>query len=349
MSSTIPDPTHTPPPDWLSAGHVYHGPNFFYRKKFGAKVWKISIDAGCDCPNRDGTLGTSGCIFCDPASFSPSRRAGDWSIFRRADAPSEQTPPENMDLSPSEAPLTPPLSITAQIDHAIQRLSNRSRQFIAYFQPATNTYGPIDQLRRAYEEAIAHPSIVGLVIGTRPDCVGNEVLDLLAELSGRTWLVVEYGLQTIHDRSLDWIGRGHRYDAFLDAYRRSRQRGLTVGVHVILGLPGESPDDMRATANELARLELHSVKPHNLHAVRNTRLAELLAAGEVRLPELSEYVGYLVDFLERLPGEFVIERLCGDAPREYLLGPAWCLDKSAVRQAVEAEFRRRGSYQGRMG
>ena len=278
----------------------------------------MSVDAGCGCPNRDGTLGTLGCVFCNPESFSPSRRLG-------------------------------LVSVADQIAAGIRRLTKRHRasQFLAYFQPATNTYGPIDRLRLALEEAISHPQVVGLIIGTRPDCVSEEVLDLLAELAGRTWLVIEYGLQTIHDRTLDLVNRGHHYDAFLDAYHRSRRRNLNVGVHVILGLPGESPDDMLATAQALARLDLHSVKPHNLYAVRNTRLADDVAAGRVRLPEFSEYVGYLVDFLEQLPGRFVIERLCGDAPPQYLVGPAWCLDKGAVRSAVETEFRRRGTWQGK--
>jgi hypothetical protein len=217
---------------------------------------------------------------------------------------------------------------------------------VAYFQPATNTYGPIDRLRRAYLDALSHPEVVGLAIGTRPDCAGDDVLDLLAELAGRTWLVIEYGLQTVHDRTLDLLRRGHHYDAFADAYQRSRRRGLNVAVHVILGLPGESRDDMLATARTLAALDLHSVKPHNLYAVRNTALADQVAAGQVRLPEFGEYISCLVDFLEELPGNFVIERLCGDAPPEYLVGPQWCLDKAAVRRAVEAEFRRRGTWQG---
>ena len=158
--------------------------------------------------------------------------------------------------------------------------------------------------------------------------------------------MVEYGLQTVHDRTLDALNRGHGFDAFLDAYEQSRRRKLNVGVHVILGLPGESRDDMRTTARTLARLDLHSVKPHNLYAVRNTRLAEEVAAGRIQLPAFDEYVSELVDFLEELPGSFVIERLCGDAPPQYLLGPQWCLDKAAVRSAVEAEFRRRGTWQG---
>jgi radical SAM protein (TIGR01212 family) len=239
-------------------------------------------------------------------------------------------------------------SVTGQIDEGIRRLTRRHRvrQFVAYLQPGTNTYGTIDRLRQAYQEAIAHPQVVGLIVGTRPDCVGEEVLDLLAEFAARTWLVVEYGLQTVHDRTLDLLNRGHHYDAFLDAYQRSRRRNLNVGVHVILGLPGESRDDMRATAQTLARLDLHSVKPHNLYAVRNTRLADEVAAGRIQLPTFDEYVSALVDFLEELPGRFVIERLCGDAPPEYLVGPQWCLDKAAVRLAVEAEFRRRGTWQG---
>ncbi len=185
---------------------------------------------------------------------------------------------------------------------------------MAYFQPATNTYGPLDRLRGLYEEALGHPQVVGLAIGTRPDCAGEAVLDTLAELSARTWLTIEFGLQTIHDRTLDWLERGHGVGAFLDAARRTRQRGLEMGVHVILGLPGESPADMLATARCLARLGVASVKLHNLYAVRGTRLAELLAAGQVRLPERDEYVRWVVDFLEVLPPGCVIDRLSGDAP-----------------------------------
>ncbi|MGW8257823.1 MAG: TIGR01212 family radical SAM protein [Thermoguttaceae bacterium] len=305
-------------PAWLSAGHLYYSLNFFYRKKFGAKARKISLDGGFGCPNRDGTLSRGGCKFCDPESFSPSRR---------------------LKLS----------SITAQLDEGIKRLSRRyaAKNFVAYFQPGTNTYAPVGRLKNVFEEALAYPQIVGLAIGTRPDCVADEVLDLLAELSRRTYLVLEYGLQSIHDRSLDWINRGHGFAAFEDAYRRSRQRQLNVGVHVILGLPGESREDMLATARELACREIHSIKLHNLYAVRNTPLAELVADDKVRLPKLSEYVSWVVDFIEQLPLDCVIDRLSGDAPADYLLGPKWSLDKSAILAAIEAEFRRRGTHQGR--
>ena len=317
MPSTCQPSDTTGPPNWRTAGLPYHDLNSYYRSRFGAKVWKLSLDLGANCPNRDGTLDTSGCVFCDPESFSPSRRRG-------------------------------LLSIAEQIQEGIRQLQRRHavNRFVAYFQPGTNTYGPIDRLRAACRQALAHPNIVGLAIGTRPDCVGDEVLDLLARFAAETWLVVEYGLQTIHDRTLDLLNRRHHYDAFLDAYRQTRQRHLDIGVHVILGLPGESRDDMRATAQELARLNIHSVKLHNLYAVHDTTLADQLATGRIRLPEFAEYVEYVVDFLEELPEHIVIERLCGDAPPEYLVEPHWCLDKARVRSAVEAEFRRRGTHQG---
>jgi len=281
-------------------------------------VWKVSVDAGFDCPNRDGTLATGGCVFCDPASFSPARR---------------------MAARP----------VTAQLDEGIGRLRARRgiARFVAYFQPATNTYGPLRKLEALYREALAHADMVGLIIGTRPDCVGDDVLDLLAKLSRETWLSIEFGLQTIHDRTLDWMNRGHHYDAFLDAVERSRRRTLEIGAHVILGLPGESRQDMLQTARELARLRLGSVKLHNLHAVSDTPLAGMVSSGEVRLPDLEEYVGYVVDFLEELPPSCVVDRLSGDAPAQYLVGPSWCLDKSAVRAAIEAEMRRRNTWQGR--
>jgi len=303
---------------WREAGLRYHGLGFHFRRRFGCRVWKVSVDARLDCPNRDGTIAHDGCIFCDPKSFSPSRRIG---------------------LE----------SIAGQIEEGTSRLRTRYRadRFVAYFQPATNTYAPLQRLRDLYEEALAQPDIVGLAIGTRPDCVEDDVLDLLAEFAQRTWLSVEFGMQTIHDRSLDWLNRGHRHDALLDAVRRCRQRKLNLGAHVILCLPGETREDMLATARELARLEIDSVKLHNLYAVKNTPLARLVEVGEVKLADRDEYVDRVVDFLEELPPECVIDRLSGDAPPEFLVGPAWCLNKSAVRRLIEAELLRRDTWQGR--
>jgi radical SAM protein (TIGR01212 family) len=320
LASTIPaiDPSTPPLPDWRRAGLRYFAHNFYLRERFGGRVQKVSLDGGFTCPNVDGTVARGGCVFCDNRSFSPSRRL-------------------------------PRTTIRGQLDEGIRRLKTRYRadHFLAYFQPATNTYAPVERLRPLYEQALEHPQVVGLAIGTRPDCVPDDVLDLLGELSGRTYVSVEYGLQTIHDRSLDWMNRGHHYDAFLDAIQRSRGRGFEICAHVMLGLPGESREDMRATAREVARLNLDAVKLHNLYVVKNTPLAEQFAAGQVTLLSRDEYVAAVVDFLELLPSTCVVERVSGEAPPDYFVAPAWCLDKPGLKAAIEAEFARRGTWQGR--
>jgi radical SAM protein (TIGR01212 family) len=304
--------------DWRAAGLRYYAYNFFLRRKFGGRVQKVSVDAGFTCPNVDGTVARGGCTFCDNRSFSPSRRL-------------------------------PRQGIAGQIDEGIRRLKWRydCDRFLAYFQPATNTFAPVERLRPLYEAAIAHPQVVGLAIGTRPDCVPADVLDLLAEIGGRTYLSIEFGMQTMHDRSLDWMNRGHHHDAFVDAMERSRGRGFEICVHVMLGLPGESHADMLATARELARLRPDAVKIHNLYAVKNTPLADQVAAGEVTLMGRDEYIHTLVDFLELLPRDCIVERISGEAPPDYFIGPSWCLDKPAIRAAFFAELDRRDTWQGR--
>jgi radical SAM protein (TIGR01212 family) len=218
---------------------------------------------------------------------------------------------------------------------------------LAYFQPATNTYAPVDRLKKVYDEALAHPLIKGLVIGTRSDCVPEDVLALIEELAGQTYVSLEYGMQTMHDRSLVWMNRGHDHASFIDAMARSRGRGFEICAHVILGIPGESRDDMLATANELARLGIDAVKIHNLYAVRKTPLGEQYARGEIELMEFDEYIEVLADVLERLPPSTIVERVSGDAPDDYFLGPVWCVErKPAVRLALEEEFKRRGTVQG---
>ncbi len=305
-------------PAWRAAGLRYFALNFHLRQRFGERVQKVSLNGGFTCPNVDGTVAVGGCVFCDNRSFSPSRRV-------------------------------PRAELRAQLDDGIRRLKWRYDvdRFIAYFQPATNTYAPVERLRGLYEEALSHPQVVGLAIGTRPDCVPNDVLDLLQELAAGTYLSLELGLQTIHDRTLDWMNRGHHHDAFLDAVERCRGRGFEICAHVMLGLPGESHEDMRATAREVARLQLDAVKIHNLYAVRNTPLADWVASGEVRLMERDEYVTTVVDFLELLSPDCLVERVSGEAPPEYLVGPAWCLDKPGLRSALDAEFTRRDTWQGR--
>jgi radical SAM protein (TIGR01212 family) len=198
-----------------------------------------------------------------------------------------------------------------------------------------------------YEAVLEHPAVVGLAIGTRPDCVSDDVLNLLQELAGRTYVSVEYGMQTMHDRSLDWMNRGHHHDATIDAVERSRGRGFEVCGHVILGLPGETHGDMMATAREVARLRLDAVKIHNLYAVKNTPLADQVVCGEVHLMGRDEYIAALIDFLELLPPDMVVERISGDAPSDYFVGPSWCLDKPSVLLALRSEMERRDAWQGK--
>jgi radical SAM protein (TIGR01212 family) len=290
----------------------------FLRERFGGKVHRVTIDAGFTCPNVDGSVAVGGCVYCDNRSFSPNRRL-------------------------------PRTTVRAQVDRGIAILSKRygTQQFLAYFQAATNTYAPVAKLRVLYDEALAHPQIVGLAIGTRPDCVPDEVLDLLQRYARDRYVCLELGLQSMHDRSLDWMNRGHHYDAFVDAVRRAQGRGLDLCAHVILGLPGESRADMLATAEALAALPVQGVKIHNLHVVHDTPLERMYQAGAVRMLERDEYVAVVCDFLERLPAAMVIHRLNGEAPPEYLVAPLWCLDKPGLLHAIDAELSRRDSWQGK--
>ena len=296
----------------------YYAFSRFLREQFGAKVYRVTIDAGFTCPNVDGSVAVGGCVYCDNRSFSPNRRL-------------------------------PRTTVREQVRRGIEILQRRYQadKFLAYFQAATNTYAPAEKLKKLYDEALEYPQIVGLAIGTRPDNVPDPVLDLIQEYARDRYVCLELGLQTMHDRTLDWMNRGHHFDAFVDAVSRSQGRGLDLCAHVILGLPGESSDDMLATASALAALPVNAVKIHNLHVVRNTPLEEQYRAGLVRLLTREEYVQVACDFLERLPPEMVIHRLNGDAPPDYLVAPAWCLDKPNLLRAIHAELERRDSWQGK--
>ena len=296
----------------------YYAFSRFLRQRFGAKVYRVTIDAGFTCPNVDGTVAVGGCVYCDNRSFSPNRRL-------------------------------PRTTVREQVRRGIEIVQKRYQadQFLAYFQAATNTYAPPDKLRRLYDEALEHSQIVGLAIGTRPDCVPDDILDLIENYARDRYVCLELGLQTMHDRSLDWMNRGHHFDAFVDAVRRCQGRGLDLCAHVILGLPGESRKDMLATADTLAGLPVHAVKIHNLHVVKDTPLEKMYERGQARMFEREEYVQIVCDFLERLRPEMVIHRLSGDAPPDYLVAPLWCLDKPALLRAIHEELERRDSWQGK--
>ena len=304
--------------DWRGEGFRYFSYNYYLRSVFGHRVQRVSVDAGFTCPNVDGTVAIGGCTFCDNRSFSPSRRL-------------------------------PKLDIRDQIDDGIKRMKGRykCKHFMAYFQPATNTYAPVDVLKPLFESAISHPEVVALAIGTRQDCVPDDVLDLLESIGKTVPLTVEYGLQTIHEKSLQWMIRGDTHESFIDAMERSVGRGFEICGHIMLGLPGETHEDMMETAREVATSGLDAVKIHNLYAVENTPLATQVRNGEVRLLDFEEYISLLVDFLELIPGTMVVERISGDAPGSFFIGPQWCLDKQGVLKALNEEFERRDTWQGK--
>lgn len=304
--------------NWKELGYRYYALKLHFQNLFGTRVQKISLDGGFTCPNVDGTVATGGCTFCDNRAFSPSRRV------KRA-------------------------AIQAQIERGIGGLRRRynNDKFIAYFQPATNTYGSLEKLRLLWDTALADERIVGLVIGTRPDCVPDEVLDLVDEYAERTYVSLELGVQTIHNASLDWMNRGHHHDASLDAMQRVVGRRFEVSLHVMLGLPGETHEMMMQTAQQIAQWKPAGIKIHNLYAVERTRLAEQVREGKVRLMEMEEYISVLADFLERIPPEIVIERVSGDAPPENLVAPQWCLAKGSIIQTLVHVLEERDSYQGK--
>jgi hypothetical protein len=296
----------------------YHTLAAFHRRRFGAPVWRVTVDGGFTCPNVDGTVAKGGCVYCDNSSFNPNRRL-------------------------------PRATIAAQLELGIQILAGRhgAERFHAYFQPATNTYAPLDKLRRLYDQAFDHPQVEGLVIGTRPDCVPDSVLDLIDDYARRKYVCLELGLQTKHDRSLDWMNRGHHLDQFLDAVHRCRGRYFDLAVHLIFGLPGESREDMLATIDLVAQLPVQAVKIHNLHVVKDTPLEKMYMAGEAPMLTMDAYVNLVCDALERVPAEMVVQRLGGEAPPDFLIAPLWCLDKQGLLRAIDAELDQRDSWQGK--
>lgn len=289
----------------------------YLKQHFGGRVHKISVDAGFGCPNRRGGRDSHGCVFCDPGG------SGAVGIDRNE-----------------------PIDVQIERAKELMRRKYRAKWFIAYFQPFSNTFGPVPHLRHCYDQALAVEDVIGLAVGTRPDCLPDPVLDLLAEYHQNTYFWLELGLQSIHDRTLKDINRGHDYACFLDAYQRAKQRGLRVCAHVILGLPGESREDILATAEEVARLKIDGIKLHLLHILDGTPLGERYKQGQVQMLEMQEYVELVVDFIERLPPDTLIQRLTGDGPRDILLAPIWSMNKWEVLNAIDDELERRGSKQG---
>ncbi|WP_092329913.1 TIGR01212 family radical SAM protein [Desulfosporosinus hippei] len=296
----------------------YHTFNEHLRNRFQEKIFKVSLDAGFTCPNRDGTLGRNGCVYCS------ERGSGDFAGDQR-------------------------LTLHEQFIEVRERMRKKwpNAKYIAYFQAYTNTYASLERLREVYEEALAEENVLGLSISTRPDCLPEDVLDYLAELNQRTYLWVELGLQSSHDRTMKWIGRGHNYEQFLQGVKELRQRGIPVCAHIILGLPGESRTEMLETARAVASLPIQGIKIHLLHVLKGTPLADIYQREPFELMTKEDYVTLVVDILEILPSEMVIHRLTGDGPPEDLIGPLWSRKKWEVLNAIDAELLRRDTWQGK--
>lgn len=301
----------------MAAGLPYRDLNSYLKDRFGQRVQKITLDAGLTCPNRDGRVSTGGCLYCNARGSG----TGAWGRGE---------------------------SIPAQLGAGMARLSRRygAARFIAYFQSFSNTYAPLATLRALYEAALTPPRVVGLAVGTRPDCLDDDVLDLLAGYARDRLVWLEIGLQSAHDATLARLNRGHDAACFRQAVLRAAARGLAVVAHVILGLPGEGPREMAATAEFLARLPVAGVKIHLLYVVQGSGLARLHEQGEYVCLTADQYVSAVADFIERLPPRLVIHRLTGDPHPEELVAPAWCLDKPRVMKLIREEFARRGSRQG---
>ncbi len=287
------------------------------RRRFGLRVSKVNVDGGFTCPNRDGSRGTGGCIYCDNASFSPGGA--------QAVVPLERQVAEGM---------------------AWHRRRLGSEKFIVYFQKFTNTYAPVDRLRDLYRRALAHPDVVGISVGTRPDALGDDALSLLAELARTRYVCVELGLQSMDDGILAWMNRGHDLNDYLNAVRRTAGRGIQICTHLIYGFPGETRASFLKTVDLVAGLPIDSLKIHQLHAVRGTRLAELYGQGRYEPISLAEYTGTVCDFLERIPAHVTIQRLYGSAPLDLLVAPRWGLKNNRMWYAVINELMRRGTWQG---
>ncbi len=291
----------------------YHTQNYHLRHTFGSKVAKISLDAGFTCPNIDGRAGYGGCIYCLDGSGSGS-----------AD------------------------SLRVQFDTVRKKMGEKweTDKYIVYLQAHSNTYAPIDTLKRIYTQVLDFPNVVGLSVATRADCLDDEKIDLLEEISKETYLNVELGLQSIYDETARRINRCHTFDTFCQAYDKLWQKGIKVCVHLINGLPGESREMMLESVKRVADMDPFSIKLHLLHVLKTTPLAAMYQRGELEVFELMDYVALVCDQLELIKPETVIQRLTGDGDKEHLIAPLWSMKKFVVLDEIDKEMHRRGTFQG---
>ncbi|MCH5174660.1 MAG: TIGR01212 family radical SAM protein [Prevotellaceae bacterium] len=300
---------------------LYNDYGSWLTSQIGVKVQKISLNAGFTCPNRDGRVGTGGCTYCNNQTFNPDYCA-------------------------------PTKSIAQQLEEGKQFFSRKypNMKYLAYFQAYTNTYASLADLQAKYEEALSTPDVVGIVIGTRPDCMPPDLLNYLAELNRRTFLVVEYGIESVYDHTLQRINRGHTHAQTVDAIKRTAKRGIRVGAHIILGLPQETRDSMMQEAATLSALPLTTLKLHQLQLIRGTRMADEYFANpaDFHLFTADEYIDLVIDFIERLRPDIVLERFVSQSPSSLLAVPGWGLKNYEFVEKVRRRMQDRNAHQGRL-
>ena len=295
----------------------YNDYGTWIRRQFPYRVQKISIDAGFTCPNRDGRISTGGCIYCDNRTFNPSY------CQRRH-------------------------SVTQQLEEGKRFFAHKypDMKYLAYFQAFTNTYAPLSQLKALYEEALQVDDIVGIVIGTRPDCVSDELLDYLAELNQRTFVLVEYGIESANNDTLLRINRGHSFEQSQEAIQRTHQRGLLTGAHIILGLPGEDAAESLRQASIISSLPIDILKIHQMQIIRGTRLAEEFAATPFHIYTVDEYIQLIAEYIQRLRPDLILERFVSQSPKELLIAPHWGLKNYEFTNLLVNYLKQNKIYQG---
>jgi radical SAM protein (TIGR01212 family) len=296
----------------------YNSFGSYIRKRFGAAVYKVNVDAGFTCPNRDGTVGDSGCIYCNNDSFRPNS-------------------------------CRPTLSVSEQINSGIEYIKKRykAEKFIVYFQPYTNTYGPVDELERLYKEALSESSVIGLAIGTRPDAIDEDKIALLESLADKHFILVEYGMQSIYDRTLEFINRGHNYATFQKALDLTKNRGIFIGAHIIVGFPTETREEMLSMADELSHLPIGFLKIHQLQVIKDTPLEIMYKENPFYTFGYEEYLDFVADFIERLSARIVLERVFATAPDGILIAPRWGKSRQQILRDIEKRLEVRDTFQGK--
>lgn len=294
----------------------------YFKKQFGGRVQKVAINAGFTCPNRDGEVGYGGCTYCNNEAFNPSY-------------------------------CQPEKSVTQQINEGKEFHATRYKnagKYLAYFQAFSNTYGKLEDLKRIYDEALSVDGVIGLVIGTRPDCIDDEKLDYFQKLAETNYVILEYGIESCYNRTLEAINRGHTFEKAVEAIEETAQRGIKTGAHIIFGLPGESKEEMMNEAAILSKLPLNNIKFHQLQIFKDTIMGEqyLENPDMFKLFSLEEYVEFIVDFIEYLNPNIVIERFAGESPPRFILSNSWGLRNDQVLNLIEQRLKDKDTWQGKL-